>query len=378
MSIQINTPISYLDRAKSYIGIGRQVFNRIGVSSSPRVFFRYKTYHTHLAFNSYYDTPPLPWSNWTSAEIGHWINYPISTRLPFVIEVNDHPLSAGAYNKRVEEPWQILEQIGTAHSVYSHTNCRMILMPCEGFRDQFSYYFPGEFQEKMTILPTATCQLKQVDWKLRESTPLTFACLASDYTRKGVDLVLKAWLSRHKPKGVKLIIACPNIPKQILISIKGDKSIVAITKAPLSAIEKHEILNISHVSIAPTHVHGGYNVIEGIEYGHAPILFRYHLRAFDSLGWHVSVPYHFYTPELYGKEWRTFEEFFSRLAADKAVGLFDNTIEELSQIISTLLSDPAVAFTSGKESYMIGLTQFSAQNRNKKLIDLYKYALGKV
>ena len=377
MSIQLNNVITIKDIFASNISLVQQIFKRSRVTTSPKVFFRYKNFRTHLGFNSYYHSPPVSWSNWRNAELIHWINYPsIIDNRPFIIESNDHPLAAGAWKKPVEEPWQVLKNIDYAHKVYNHPNCRAILIPCEGFRQLFSYYFPGEFEKKLLISPLGiTCEPKLIDWKTRELIPITFACLASDYTRKGVDLVLKAWLSIEKPKGVRLILACANIPENILKTIKGDTSILVIPKPRLSKEEKDQILRNSHISLAPTHIHGGTNVMEGIEYGHAPILFDYHLRAFDSLSLKVPVPYHFYTPEKYGKEWKTFSEFFNFLQKDKQSGQFDITVDKLIQTIKEIMNNPKNAIDCGEKAIVEGNKIFSVKNRNQNLLKIYHEVL---
>ena len=132
MSIQLNTKYSIQEIAKSWSGVARQFWERSRHGGAPKVYFRYKNYRTHPGFASYYDRPPVPWSNWCSADLQHWINYPkIIDCRPFLVESNDHPLSAVAWKKRVSEPAGVLGLIAAAQNVYEHKNCKAILIPCD-------------------------------------------------------------------------------------------------------------------------------------------------------------------------------------------------------------------------------------------------------
>ena len=372
MSIQLNTKHRLQDFAKSWLGITRQVWTRSRHSSLPKVFFRYRTYRTHPGFASYYDQPPVPWSNWSGAELLHWINYPnIIDKRPFLVESNDHPLSAVGWKKKVSEPADVLGLIEAAQRVYEHKNCRAILIPCDGFKNLFSYYFSEDVCEKLIEVPPVICTPHEIDWIARSQMPVAFCCLASDYSLKGVDLVLQAWLSMEKRYKSKLILACPNIPLDVRKKIIDEKSIVLIDKAPLTLAEKDTIFRSSHVSLAPTHVHGGANIVEGLEYGHIPIMFEYHSKIFQNFGTTIPVPYYLYTQKGYGKIWKTFNEFFLRLSDDKKAGVFDCVVEGMIQKISFMIDNHQVVLNSAAECQTLSTIQFSRYKRNEKLIDIY-------
>jgi hypothetical protein len=377
MSIQINTKYRLLDYITGSLGVVWQIWKRAFHGGLPKVFFRYQTYRTHTGFASYYNDPPMQWSNWLSADLLHWINYPfwIDSR-PFLIESNDHPLSAVAWKKRVSEPIEVLRLIESAQTVYEHKNCKAILIPCDGFRDLFSEYFSDEVCKKIIEVPQIICNQREVDWSARSKLPVAFCCLASDYSLKGVDLVIKAWLSIANRNQSKLFLACPNIPPKVQELLKSEKSIVMISKAPLTPAEKAAIFHITHVSLAPTHVHGGANVAEGLEYGHIPLMFEYHARYFRGFGSTISVPYHFYTPEGYGKTWKTFKDFHAQLAADKLAGVFDCVIESLALEITKMIDSPEVVLNSEKECHRLGAEHFSSSVRNEKLLNLYHQILS--
>jgi glycosyltransferase involved in cell wall biosynthesis len=207
--------------------------------------------------------------------------------------------------------------------------------------------------------------------------PVAFCCLASDYFLKGVDLVLHAWLSIEKRNSSKLILACPNIPPDVRQKIIGEKSIILIEKAPLTLAEKEAIFRSSHVSLAPTHVHGGANVVEGLEYGHIPIMFEYHSRIFQDFGSTIPVPYYFYSPKDYGTTWKTFHDFITLISADKKAGVFDTVVEALILKISVMIDNPLMVKNSAIECQSLSTSQFSINVRNEKLLDVYREILGR-
>lgn len=376
MSIQLNTNHRLQDYVKSWAGVAKQVWTRTRHSSLPKVFFRYQTYRTHPGFATYYDKPPVSWSNWPSADLIHWINYPkLIDHRPFLVESNDHPLAAVSWKKRVSEPVDVLGLIAAAQKVYEHRKCQAILIPCDGFKNLFTYYFSEEVCEKLIEVSPVVCNPHEIDWTARTEMPVAFCCLASDYSLKGVDLVLHAWLSIEKRNKSKLILACPNIPPSIRQKIIDEKSIILIEKAPLTSAEKDVIFRSSHVSLAPTHVHGGANIIEGLGYGHIPVMFEYHSKIFQDFGSTISVPYYFYSPKNYGIAWKTFQEFFSIISSDKKSGVFDCVVVALIQKISFMIDNPEIVISSARECFHLSANRFSVSSRNHKLLHIYSESL---
>lgn len=376
MSVQLNTRRSFFDCFNGYLGVIKQFIARSHNTVLPKVFFRYQTHKTHPGFASFYSHPPVPWRNWHDADLLHWINYPkIIDRRPYIVESNDHPLSAVSWKKRVFEPNQVIRLIEVAKKVYEHESCKAILIPCDGFRELFQYYLPPSISEKLVEVSPITCNIKEIDWETRSKKPITFCCLASDYYLKGVDLVLHAWFSARKEGVNKLILACPNLPLDMESKVINDQSIVLIKKLPLTVAEKDSIYRASHVSIAPTHVHGGANVAESLEYGQTPIMFQYHSKLFEGLGSYISVPYHFYTPEYYGKAWKTFDDFFRRLNDDKMSGKFDCVINSLASKITEIINNPEAVIRKDNQVRDILIDRFSIEARNQKLLNIYNQAL---
>lgn len=376
MSIQLNTKHNPLGLILSWLDVLRQILIRSQQSALPKIFFRYQTYKTHPGFDNYYKNPPVPWRNFYDADLLHWINYPkFIDKRPFIIESNDHPLSVVGWKKKAFEPAEVLALVDIAQKVYDHENCKAILIPCNGFRQLFEYYLPRKISGKLIEVSPLVCNLRKIDWDSRSRLPITFSCLASDYYLKGVDLVLQAWFSSDKKNDCKLILACPNIPLDMQSKIISDKSITLITKAPLTFKEKEMILSSSHVTLAPTHLHGGANVAEGLEYGHVPIAFEYHAKYFYGMGSTISVPYHFYTPEHYGTSWRTFNDFLQRLSTDKKKGVFNTTVEALANLLSEMSNNSERVHQLARECYDLSGVRFSGVTRNKKLLSIYEQAL---
>lgn len=377
MSIQEATKKNALTKAKSLFLVASQIVERAIFRKKIKVFFRYKAENTHPSFDRFYKHPPIPWSNAYRYEIAHWINYPAwRNNSPYLVEVNDHPLSAISYkNRGIVNPGEILNLIDDAYEVYSDKNCKAIVMPCDGFESLFMHYFGGDLAYKFKRLHSPGCvpKISSVD---AVPSKINFSCLASDYELKGVDLVLKAWSQLEDKKHARLILACPNIPEKKLAEFSQDSSIVWILKAPLTDIEKHRILSISSVTISPTHVHAGANIIEGMEYGHAIIHFQIHTSAHDHLGGKVEVPYHFYEPLKYGVEWTTMQQFQDQIKRDKVAGIFDTTVEALKNNMRRYINSQDRLVSERQKSLNAALTTHSLKKRNSQLIQIYQDLIG--
>jgi glycosyltransferase involved in cell wall biosynthesis len=306
--------------------------------------------------------------------MAHWINYPaIVTKIPFLLECNDHPLSAVSYTKRgLHEPVEILERIDQAAAVYALPQCRSIAIPCEGYRYLFEHYFGSIFNSKFIQLHIPGCITEDIH-PIRSETA-SFLCLASDYELKGVDLLIEAWLSIENKGSARLVIACPNVPEDVVR--KTESQIKFILKGPLSNVEKKSLLSGSNVSIGSMHVHGGGNIFEGMEYGHAVIYFQTHSTFFREIGQEIPVPYYFYLPSHYGIHWKTFADFRAILRQDKRNRVFGNTIEQLAVAIKRYIEHPDLLYKDRRGALSAARGYASLDARNAKLRQIYGQILG--
>lgn len=378
MSIQSHSvKHSFLDKVYDLKNILIQVNQRRGVGNG--VYLRYKTRYTHVAFDRYYDHPPLKWANWYDAKCFHWINYParyFNFNSPYIIEINDCPLSAAHEKNFSSEPVDVLRRIDVAHRVYSHNNCKSIIMTCAGMHELFKYYFGNSFDEKIIYAPQPGCLAKPVNWEAKKRDVTHIVCLASDYETKGVDLVLAAWRSIQNYGKSTLTIACPNVPNTEQDAIQTDHSIRLIPQAPLTEQQKHIILSSADISIGSHHIHGGTNIMEGLEYGHFPFVFQYHLTAFNECGEVIKMPYWFYKAQGYGTEWRTFKEYKSKLREDKKAGIFDSVIIGLANRIKYYLNEREQCINAGMYAYESAKSNLSYERRNQILRNLYRQIIG--
>jgi len=373
MSIQAITPKNFIDKIDNLRIIIKQIFTRFINADTPKVFFRYATRRTHPTFLRYYENPPVKWANFYSFDIAHWVNYPaIINKKPFIVEVNDHPLSVISYEQPgFRQPSQVISYVQQAKQVYENKMCRRILIT-HGFEQLFHHYFGDIFDYKLSYIHSPGCIPKLTPNIIQENQPVIFACLASDYMLKGVDLVIDAWMALTNKNNAQLILACPNIPESRIHDLKSIKGTTIIKTAPLSEKEKHAILKKASVTIAPTHMHGGGNIIEGMEYGHAIIYFKSHTTDFQSVGDEISVPYHFYLQSAYGIEWKTIDEFKERLLADKADGKFLSTKYELIKCMEKMINNNKYLNQTRAHVFDLAKTEFSLNKRNEILKKLYK------
>jgi hypothetical protein len=378
MSIQRYKKNTNFLKIKNIFSLFFQAINRCTSFGRPKVFFRYRTEFTHPSFRRFYQNPPLRWANAHDYQLAHWINYPAwINHKPFIIEINDHPLSAVTYrNRGMIQPAEIINNIQDAKDVYMNDDCKKILVPDNGIGSLFLTYFGDNFSEKITIVNCPGCIPKLSHPQKFNNVEYGVACLASDFELKGVDLLLKAWFSITHKKGWKLYLACPNIPRRVLIDIENDSSIVLFNKAPLSESEKDKILQNCSITVAPTHIHGGANIIEGMEYGHAIVHFTTHSSSCDCVGEKVEVPYHFYSPQYYGVRWETITDFKSFLKRDKQDGRFNSVVMDLANTLSSLINDPDKLISMRKISLSAAVGPLSLAERNRLLKAMYLEIVG--
>lgn len=377
MSIQrITAKNSLLDKILDIGNTLIQVNERSRTKDS--VYFRYKTRHTHITFNRYYECPPVKWSNWYNAQCFHWVNYTaryFRFDSPYIIEINDSPLSAGCVKNGSPEPIEVLKRIETAYQIYSHDNCKYIIMTCSGMHGLFNYYFGNDLDHKILYVPQPGCLAKPVNWEAKQKSVTNLVCLASDYETKGIDIVLAAWRSIQNHGNSILTIACPNVPTTEQDAIQGDHSIRLITQAPLTENQKNSILSLADISIGSHHIHGGGNITEGLEYGHLPLVFQYHSTVFNECGKVIRMPYWFYEPNGYGVDWRTFGEYKIKLHEDKRAGIFDSVIADLAKVIKNYLHNRGQCIDAARNAYGLAKTSLSYELRNHLLQELYKKAV---
>jgi hypothetical protein len=373
MSIQAFKKSNFFYKIKNLSSLLIQGIVRCISFGRPKVFFRYRTDFTHPSFDRFYHRPPLRWANAHNYELAHWINYPAwINQKPFIIEINDHPLSAVTYkNRLIFEPMDVLNHMQDVKEVYMHDACKRILVPDGGIEAIFKKYFGSIFDYKISSINCPGCLPKYTEQSDIEEVKTGVACLASDYELKGVDLVLKAWECINKKSGWKLYLACPNIPQDIIKKIEGVESIVLINKAPLSEVEKNKILSECSITLAPTHIHGGANIVEGMEYGHAIVHFSNHSTSYDDVGERIEVPYYFYDYQNYGVKWKTIEDFKKLLKADKKNGCFDSVVFNLSNAVSTIINDFDKLIDRRKLSLKLASGSHSLQERNRVLRAIY-------
>ncbi|HCN84418.1 MAG TPA: hypothetical protein DIT07_12475 [Sphingobacteriaceae bacterium] len=349
------------------------------IESDPlKVYFRYKNVNLdlHPWFKRYYTTPPVKYCNLRSAKLFHWITAPsVINKTPFVVEPNDHPLSAVASLSPVPvEPAQVIDSMRRAvELVYHDPSCKKIVVESTGQWELFKRYCP-EVLHKCEIIRIGTIPkpIESIDFS-HTVTSITFLCLASDFDKKAGDLLLDAWFEfphRHKHR---LILACPFVPEAYRQRAQNG-NVTFVLKAPLSKREKDQLYRNSDVAIGPLHVDGGSNLWEAMEYG-LPIITMRCQRSKDQVmndnGFVAEVPFYFYD-EGYGIEWPTWSEFFRLLKEAKKRGDFDITKKDFIKAFTFFNDNPEKISEMGKRSYELAANEYSLANRNIQLKRVYQ------
>lgn len=386
MSIQETKKLQLKRRLLNKLGLERYISLpllalekiRRAVDHDPlNVYFRYQHFNLdlHPWFKRYYKYPPINYCNFNQANIYHWISYPdIVNNKPFIVEPNDHPLSVvGALKGAFSEPKDYIKNSQKAIDlIYLNPNCKKIIVESTGQWELFEKYCP-EVLHKCEIIRLGTRPKLLNDKFDKSNESLNFLCLASDFIKKGIDLLLEAWFNFPDRMKHKLIIACPNIPNIYKEKAKGE-NIKIILKAPLSDVERDELHLNADVVIGPLHIDGGANLFEAMEYG-LPIITMRCQRSKDQVmnnnGIIVDVPFYFYD-EGYGLEWPTWDSFYKLLEEAKSKGEFDITKQGFIDAFTFFSKNPDKICKMSEGSYDLATNEYSLKNRNKRLKEIYK------
>lgn len=346
-----------------------QIIRRSLINTNQKIYFPYfDLINSHPSFLIFYKIPPLNYSTFNKAKNFHYINSIPESHLNknFIIEPNDHPLSV---SKR-SEPYEVINFIGAAASIYQSELCKKIIVTGERQVALFQRYLPN-LEQKISIIRGISVA-KEIDLlkKYTNLGNLTFLCMASDYRKKAVDIVIAAWKDSNAKKHSTLIIACPNIPYEIAQSL-GDHNIHLISDAPISQTLKHRLYSNAHVVIAPVHTDGGANISEAFEYGIPVITMRsYRDCILRENGWEIDVPLNFYD-EGYGIEWKTWGDYWELLHSLKIHGKFNPVIEKFVSLFDSITIDPSILYEMSINSHFLAKNDFSITKRNLALREIY-------
>ena len=371
-----------LSRIVKFPAYAKEIVSRYLKYDSLCVFFRYQhiSLDTHIWFDRYYRRPPIKYCNFKKAKAYHWISFPdVIDEKPFVMEVNDHPLSiVGVLPCFPTEPRDVLVKKDEAiEKVYQNPSCKKIIVESSGQWELYERYCP-DILSKCEIIRLGTIpKIVAFDKIYTNETEISFLCLASDFLRKGVDLLLDAWLEFTDRHQHKLIIACPSIPDEYKSKVNNE-NVELILKAPLTINEKDELYRRADVVVGPLHVDGGGNILEAFEYG-LPIITMRCQRSQDQImnqnGIVVDVPFYFYD-EGYGVEWPTWDSFFKILNDSKEKGGFDVTKEGFVKAFQFFSDHPDKIKEMGRGSYNLAINEYSLVRRNIRLVEVYQEIIG--
>ncbi len=372
----------HLARVVRFPALTLEKLHRTINHDSLMVYFRYQHLNidTHPWFDRYYRIPPVNYCNFKQAKFYHWISSPdIVNEKPFIVEPNDHPLSVVATLSPVPiEPVDVLRDKDKAiELVYLNPHCKIIIVDSRGQWELFQRYCP-EVLNKCKIVRAGTTPKKADFINVEHLTSrINFLCLASDFTKKGVDLLLDAWFEFPGRKKHHLTLACPFVPEKYKKRAENE-NVKLILKAPLSHKEKETLHRDAHVAIGPLHVDGGGNVMESMEYG-LPIITMRSQRSHDQImnnnGIVVNVPFYFYD-EGYGTKWPTWAEFFRLLEKAKSRGDFDQTKDGFVKAFTFFADNPDKIIEMGKRSYELAKNEYSLTLRNQQLHRIYQDILS--
>ncbi|MDA8905247.1 hypothetical protein N9I58_02150 [Candidatus Thioglobus sp.] len=326
--------------------------------SDSDIFYPYKTSYTHPYYckQFYGKKSPFIWSNYKAAKILWFIQYPPKgldlNNKSIIIEPNDHILTIATYFG-ASSPKECIEKIPKVAELISSDNIKAIFLADNEVRDQFISYFGYKNIDKVYMVPLMRCnpKLSLNDLNFVKNDKTVFICLISDYKIKALKLLLDAW-SRLDRKS-KLILVCHNLPKDIMSILGKDQSIKLIPKKRLRGALRDRLFKESSVSIALTHIDGGTNAFEGIDYGHAIITNDNHRASSlvsNDNGYIVPLKNKYYEEGRYGIEWDSFDEYLKIVEDDYLNGKYEESINILAKYMQELIDNPSILLSMRRNS----------------------------
>lgn len=373
-----------LSHVVDWIFLQPQKLRRKLSTANPKVYYHYHSRYTHphIRDRMYGQNAPVQWQNYNVAAVAHFLQKPENVSKPYLIEPNDHILTMG-HLFGAQKPSELIKRIDDIKEIISSDNFKGFLLGPDGLIDQFRYYFGDQYSTKIKLYPQGR-SLPKVDlnwWELKKSSPIkrsiNFICLAGDYRIRAVDMLIESWLSINQLNNAKLVIVCPNIPISILQSLSTIESIKVIPKAPLTLSLKKALLSSADVSIALTHIDGGANIIEGMEYGHPIITSTSHRSVFISKsqnGLVIDFPNEYYKMGLYGVAYDSWAEYMQLVERDNKAGGYDGAKQRLASAIKSYIenSDQLLAHS---HKTLLAISEQSVQKSNSILLKIYNEAI---
>jgi len=359
-----------------------QLIKRILISDKEiKIYYPYYTSYTHpyIKERMYGKFAPAKWSTINKANLIHALQIPPKNahNKYLIIEPNDQILTLSGYFG-ASTPKQCLEKIPEVKIFLSNELLKGIIIGNDGLYDQFRYYFGDHYLNKLIIFPMMRCMPKYSIEYFKEKIVqekdkrCDFLFLASSYEIKAVKLVIDAWCM-NPPINSTFYLVCNDIPKCILDSISNVKSIKIISQIPVKSYLKKKLFEICSVTIALTHIDGGGNAYEGIEYGHAIITNNFHRGKYligNDNGIIVDFKNKYYEPGKYGIFWNSFEEYLKIVKKDINDGFYEKAIEEISNSINLLNSNRELLNSMRIKSIEYSYKE-SIEESNKSLRKIY-------
>jgi hypothetical protein len=349
-----------------------------------KVYYHYHSRYTHPHIRNmmYGRYAPVRWQNYKVAKVAHFLQQPQSIDKPYLIEPNDHILTLGHWCG-AKKPSELINRIDDIKEIIASSNFKGFLLGPDGLIDQYQYYFGNEYRSKLWLYPQARI-VPKIDlhtWTKKNNVlrnkPINFISLAGDYQIKAVDILIEAWLSLKQLNGATLTIVCSNIPNAINRRLLQLDSVRILPIAPLNAKLKADLLSQADVSIGLTHIDGGANLAEGMEYGHAIITNTCHRSSYFVSANNAQVvvfPNEYYKPGRYGVAYDSVPEYLGLVEQDKRAGKYDQAKTDLAAAMLRYIEDPDLRLKHSQAT----IAELSAQNvwkSNVVLREIYMNAI---
>ena len=341
-------------------------------------YFLYKEHvyiqkSAHVFFNTYENSPPIPYTSYDLADLCHFHNQiPPQNTKPFIIDY-EHPLALSGHST------DYVYMINSTKKIEEKLNsvkCKAISVPSEGaLRETKKYLDITNINKKIHIIrpayPTKPENLHN------HNGPFTILTIGNKFWAKGIPIAIEVFrvLREKYDKKVNMNLICGDVPNNYPL-VDG---ISLIKKTHLSDKQRSMLYSSCHMLLLPC-LQDSYAVYqEAMAFG-VPIVATniYDKNEFiinNQTGYLVDVPISLYDGK-FGHDWESWNHF-QEIVKDKFhSGALSKMTNDLVERTELLFNDIDLVRDMAKAAQKLHKEEFSIKVRNSKVKNLYRQILS--
>jgi len=328
-------------------------------------------YQRHNILNTYNINPAVRYVNKYFSKVHHFINsVPVSNNKPFIIEF-EHILFMSGESRDYKK---MIESVDKSKSILESELCKAIILWSEGTRTEMKKYIDiSKIEHKIHIIRPAS-NLMVYDMEESER-PFTVLNIGNKFWAKGTFAAIEAFKRFNlKYPETKFNIVCNDVPSNFDISKH-----INIDSDPMMTTEKKEnLFKMSDVFLLPT-LHDSFIIyLESFNYK-VPVITT---NIFDKdeivldnkCGYLVNTPISLYDDNI-GIDYKNYDEFILLIQKKYKDGEFEEMINKMVEKLDYLYNNRDVLSEMGDNCHSHLVNNFSIEQRNLKLKEVYQNSL---